>query len=411
MKKENNEEKKSFLTRTSEFKTYEIILFSLLLIVVTAVLTLAVDNKILGHKTSSKKCASNSELEEVYAAYDVLVSEYYKEVDKDKLIQGAINGMLSSLDDPHTSYLNESETENFNDVMSGTYKGIGAELTINPNGEVYIVTVFKNSPAYEAGMALNDIITEVNGTSTKGLTTTEVVKLIRDEESDDVTIVVNRSGETKTFKMTKRYIEIESVESRIINKNDKNIGYIIINTFADNTYEQFRTQLEEMETKGIKGLVIDVRGNSGGYLHSVTNILDMFLPKGKVIYQLEDRTNNYKYTAKSNESRNYPVAVLMDKASASASEILSIALKESYDATLVGNTTYGKGTVQVTRKLSTGGMMKYTIQKWLSPNGNWINEVGVKPDYEINQSEEYYNSRTDEKDVQLQKALNIISKK
>ena len=175
-------------------------------------------------------------------------------------------------------------------------------------------------------------------------------------------------------------------------------GYIIINTFADNTYDQFRNQLESMESKGIDGLIIDVRGNSGGYLHSVTNILDMFLSKGKIIYQLEDRNSNYKYTAKSSESRNYPVAVLMDKSSASASEILSIGLKESYDAILVGNTTYG-------------GMMKYTIQKWLSPNGNWINEKGVQPDYEISQGEEYYKNRTDESDDQLQKALNVISKK
>lgn len=411
MKKDNKEKKNNFLNRTGEYKLYEAILFSLLIIVVTVILTLAVNNKILDHKTLSKKCSNNSDLKEVYAAYEVLIDEYYTEVDKNKLIQGAINGMLSSLDDPHTSYLTESETESFNDVMSGSYKGIGAELTINTSGEVYVVSVFKNSPAYEVGMELNDVIVEVNGTSTKGLTTTDVVKLIRNEQSDNVKIVVLRGSETKTFNMTKRYIEIESVESKILNKNSKNIGYIIINTFADNTYDQFRNQLESMESKGIDGLIIDVRGNSGGYLHSVTNILDMFLSKGKIIYQLEDRNSNYKYTAKSSESRNYPVAVLMDKSSASASEILSIGLKESYDAILVGNTTYGKGTVQVTRKLISGGMMKYTIQKWLSPNGNWINEKGVQPDYEISQGEEYYKNRTDESDDQLQKALNVISKK
>ena len=402
-----NHKNDNFLSKKSEYRLYELILFSLIIIIVTVFLSLTINKKILGYKEASKACVSNSELKEIESAYKTIVEEYYKDVDKDKLIQGAINGMLSSLDDPHTSYLNETETNNFNDIMSGTYKGIGAELSINTKGEVYVVSVFRNSPAYEVGMVLNDIITEVNNTSTKGLTTTDVVKLIRGENSDDVKIVVSRDGDSLTFNMKKRYIEIESVESKIIDKT----GYIIINSFADNTYTQFKSQLEEMEAKDIKGLIIDVRGNSGGYLHSVTNILDMFLPRGKITYQLEDRKNNYKYTSKSDESRNYPIVVLMNKTSASASEILAIGLKESYGATLVGTTTYGKGTVQVTKKLSAGGMMKYTIQKWLSPKGNWINEVGVKPDYEVELDEKYITTRSEQDDNQLQKALNIISKK
>ena len=201
------------------------------------------------------------------------------------------------------------------------------------------------------------------------------------------------------------------MESKTYDVKGKNIGYIVINSFANNTYDQFKEQLEKLETKSIVGLIIDVRDNSGGYLHSVTSMLDMFLPKGTMIYQIQDKKTTYKYTSKTNESRNYPIAVLVNKASASASEILAVGLKESYGADVVGTYTYGKGTVQVTKDLSDGSMIKYTIQKWLSPKGNWINEVGVAPTYEVELSDLYEQNPNEENDNQLQKALEIISNK
>lgn len=402
-----------FLNKKTDFKVYELILFAVLIMIVSVFLTVVVVQEVGVSKKSSNSNITklDSSLEEFEEVYDLINDSYYKDVDKKSIIEGAINGMLEALDDPHTSYFNKAETDNFNEVMNGSYEGIGAEISLDQDGNVIVFSVFKNSPAAEAGLKFNDKILEVNDKSTKGMNTTEVVSLIKDKEKKNAKIKINRDGEEMTFDVEKRVVIIESVESKIYNINNKKIGYVIINTFANNTYDQFRTNIENLEKENISGLVIDVRGNSGGYLHSVTNMLDMFLPKGTVSYQIADKKTTYKYTATTSESRNYPIAVLVDKSSASASEILAVGLKESYDAVVVGTYTYGKGTVQTTKDLSSGGMIKYTIQKWLSPKGNWINDVGVKPTYEVELSKDYEDNPTDENDNQLQKALNVVANK
>ena len=403
-----------FLNKKTDFKVYELILFAVLIIMVSVFLTVVVMNDVITKNKSNRYLAvsKDSKLEEFEEVYDLINDSYYKEVNKKTLIEGAINGMLESLNDPHTSYFNKAETENFNELMNGSYEGIGAEIALDQDGNVIVFSVFKNSPAYEAGLKFNDKILEVNSTSTKGMSTTEVVSLIKDENKKTADIKIEREGQTLNVTVEKRVIEIESVESKTYNLNGKKIGYVLINTFANNTYEQFRKNVESLEEKNIDGLVIDVRGNTGGYLHSVTSMLDMFLPKGTIIYQISDKKTTYKYSATTSESRNYPIAVLVNKSSASASEILAVSLKEAYGAEVVGTFTYGKGTVQTTKNLTTsGGMIKYTIQKWLSPKGNWINDVGVKPTIEIEQSTEHEQNPTEDNDVQLQKALEVISDK
>ncbi len=402
------------LNKTSDFKVYELILFGFLIMVVTIFLTVVVMHEVsdsnlnISKNGSTKSSGALSEFNEVY---NLIINDYYKSVDKQQLINGAINGMLSALKDPHTTYFNKSEADNFSEIMNGSYNGIGAEISTDNDGNIFISTVFKNSPAFEVGLKFGDIILEVNKKSVKGLTTSEVVLLIKDQNVKKAHIKVNRNNQELEFDVERRNVVIESVESQIITKKDKKIGYVVINNFANNTYEQFRENIESLESQNIKGLVIDVRNNSGGYLHSVTNMINMFLPKGKVIYQIQDKTTTYKYTATTDESRNYPVAVLVNKSSASASEILAISLKETYDAYVVGTTTYGKGTVQTTKDLNNGAMIKYTIQKWLSPNGNWINDVGVSPTHEIELSTEYENNPSLENDNQLQKALDLIANK
>lgn len=402
------------LNKKTDFKVYELILFGFALVIASVFLTFLIVYDLNGNVADSNKnkvSLTDDELAEFEEVYDLINDSYYKNVDKKELVNGAINGMLSSLDDPHTNYFSVEETESFNDVMNGSYKGIGAEISIDKDGNIFILSVFKNSPAAEAGLKFNDIIIEVNGKSTKGLTTTEVVKLIKDENVSKAHIKINRNGTTLEFDVERRNVIIESVESEVLLKNNKKIGYVMVNNFANNTYEQFKEHVENLEKENIEGLIIDVRGNSGGYLHSVTNMINMFLPKGKVIYQIADKKTTYKYTATTDESRNYPVAVLVNKSSASASEILAVSLKESYDAYVIGTYTYGKGTVQTTKDLSTGGMIKYTIQKWLSPKGNWINEIGVEPTNIVELSKEYENNPIKENDNQLQKALDLVSKK
>lgn len=404
---------KNTLNKKSGFKVYELIIVIILVVIASSFATTLIlhwavskeDGTVIG------KTNKSDYLEEFKEVYTLINDSYYKKVSKETLINGAINGMLESLGDPHTSYFNASQTENFNEIMDGSYEGIGAEISINNNGDIIVFSVFKNSPASEAGLKFNDVILEVNQTSVKGMTTTKVVSLIKDVKNRTAHIKINRNGKEMTFDVKKRVVIIESVESKVFKRNGKNIGYILINNFANNTYSQFKEQLEKIEEKSISGLVIDVRGNSGGYLHSVSSMLDMFLHKGAISYQIADKNNTTKYTSKTSESRNYPIAVLTNKASASASEILAIGLKESYGAEVVGTTTYGKGTVQITKNLKDGSMIKYTIQKWLSPNGNWINEKGVSPTVEVELSDEYETNPIEENDNQLQKALEVISNK
>lgn len=407
--KNNRKQINDALNKKSNLKVYELILFGMLISAISVFSTFILTKRFITPKSEYTKSNSANEIAEFKEVYDLIGDSYYKDVDKSKMIDGAINGMLSSLEDPHTSYFNKAETDNFNEVMNGSYEGIGAEISIDNNENIFILSVFKNSPAKESGLMNGDIILEVNGKSSKGLTTTEVVSIIKDPNEPIAKIKVKRNAEELTFNVEKRIVVIESVESEVINYNNKKIGYIIVNNFANNTYEQFRSNLEELEKDNIKGLVIDVRGNTGGYLHSVTDMINMFLPKDKIIYQIADKKTTYKFTSTTDESRNYPIAVLVNKASASASEILAISLKEAYGAYVVGTNTYGKGTVQTTKDLSSGSMIKYTIQKWLSPKGNWVNDVGVEPTHEVELSEEFINNPIRENDNQLNKALKLIS--
>lgn len=397
------------LNRKSNLKIYQLIIIGLLISIVSILSTKIFINCNNGVYTKNNTSKGDT-LEEFEEVYTLIKDSYYKKVNDSKLIDGAIDGMLSSLDDPHTSYFNESETENFNEIMNGSYKGIGAEITVDSNNNIIILSVFRNSPAYESGLKYNDKILEVNGKSTKGLTTTEVVSLIKDENKKTADIKIERDGKTLNFNVEKRVVTIESVESKTFDRNGKKIGYVLINNFANNTYEQFKKQISNMEAESISGLIIDVRDNSGGYLHSVTEMLDIFVPKGTIIYKIQDQKKTTAYKATTVEYRNYPIAILVNKSSASASEILAIGLKEAYGASVVGVNTYGKGTVQTTKELPTGGMIKYTIQKWLSPKGNWVNKVGVEPTNKVELSEEYIKNPSDDNDNQLQTALDVVSK-
>ncbi len=400
------------LNKQSNFKVYELILFAVVIILSTVFLTIVIYTTISNKNKSSINSSNTTSLNEFEEVYEVIKDSYYKDVDESKMIEGAIDGMLSSLGDVHTSYFTKEETEAFNESMQGSYEGIGAELMLNEKGEVIILSVFKNSPAKEKGLKLNDVIIEVNGTSTVGKTPTEVVTLIKGNTKKDVNIKILRNGKELEFVLTKRIVEIDSVESNLYKSNNRKIGYLKVNTFADNTYSQFKEELETLESKNINSLIIDVRDNSGGYLSSVTEMLELFMQKNQILYQIEDKNNVVKYECQSNEYRNYPVVILTNGSSASASEILAVSFKEIYpDAKVVGTTTYGKGTVQITKPLSNGGMIKYTIQKWLSPKGNWINEKGVEPNIKIELSKEYYNNPIEKNDNQLQKAIDVLSKK
>lgn len=318
--------------------------------------------------------------------------------------------MLGTLDDPYSVYMDEDVTSDFNDRLYGDYTGIGTEITMNEKGEVIIYNPFEGSPAEKAGLKKGDIIIKIDGKSMEGKTSSDVSSMIKGMSGSKVNITINRDGKEMDFEVTRETIVLDSVTYKMYEKDNKKIGYINISIFAANTYTQFRNALLELEKQNMDSLLIDVRNNTGGYLDSVTQMLSLFLEKGSVIYQLDEKGEKTAIKDETKESRKYKIGVIINEYSASASEILAAAILESYNGEVIGVNSYGKGTVQQTKELSTGGMMKYTTQKWLTPKGNWINEVGVTPTEEIKINEKYYQTLNEQDDNQLQKALELFSK-
>ena len=349
------------------------------------------------------------QLSKFYDVYDVINENYYGEVDKDELIEAAIDGMVSSVGDVYTSYNDVKTTDNFNQMVEGVYEGIGCTITLM-DGKIVIVEVYDDSPASRAELKANDIIKTVDGKDAVELGVTELANYIKNEATGKIKIVIIRDEKENTFTLERDKVEIPSVSSKIYEKNGKKIGYMYVSIFSSVTTKQFAKKLKALEEEKIDGLVIDVRDNNGGYLTSVTDIVSSLLPKGKAIYQIEVDDKAKVTKDRTSEKREYPIAVIANSGSASAAEILAAAIKESYKGFVVGTKTYGKGTVQQVKKLSDGSMVKYTVENWLTPNGNWINEKGIEPTDEVVLSEEYYKDPKAENDNQLQKALELVSK-
>lgn len=384
-------------------EVFSITIFSLLLGVLACFSVLTILNKGKNYFVLSK------ELAKFVDAYDAIVDNYYKEVDKDKLVESAINGMVSSVGDEYTSYSDKDVTDNFNEAVNGKYMGIGA-LIMKSENDLVIYKVFEDSPSYKAGLKDGDIILKLDDKDTKDMSVNDIASIVKNDDNKEVKLLVKRGEENLDITIVKDMVELPVVSGKVINHNDKKIGYISLSIFSSVASEQFNKQLVKLEKEGISGLVIDVRGNSGGYLTTVTDIASYFLKKGDIIYKLEVNDKVTVRKDKTKESRDYPVAVLIDKNSASASEILASSIKESYNGYVVGTNSYGKGTVQQTLVLSDGSMIKYTIEKWLTPLGNWINEEGVVPTNYVELSSEYLNNPVFENDNQLNEALELVSK-
>ena len=360
--------------------------------------------------TGKNYLAVTKDLKKVVDTYYAIVDNYYGELDRDKLIDGAVEGMISSVGDTFTSYSDTDSTSSFDETINGSYEGIGCTVATLEDGTISVIDMFENSPSYKAGLKVGDIILKVDGESYEGKNSNDISNYIKNSGKSKIVLTVKRDNEEKDISINLSKVEIPHVSSKVIEQDSKKIGYIKISLFASNSYKQFKNKLDELENSNIDDLIIDVRDNSGGYLSSVTDICNLFLDKGKVIYQLEDSKGKVKKKDTTKEKRKYDIVVLINGGSASASEILASAIKESYGGDIVGTNSYGKGTVQQTKKLLDGSMIKYTTQKWLTPDGNSINEVGVTPTKVVELNEEYFNNPTTEKDNQLQEAINIIIK-
>ncbi|HHY74132.1 MAG TPA: PDZ domain-containing protein [Bacillus bacterium] len=327
-------------------------------------------------------------------ALELISGSYVEDVDTKDLVEGAISGMVNTLKDPYSVYMDKKTASQFEQSLDSSFEGIGAEVSMT-DGKVTIVAPFKDSPAEKAGLKPNDHILSVDGKSLTGLDLYEAVLKIRGKKGSKAILEIERPGVTGKLKIevTRDEIPIETVYSKVKEYKNNKIGYIEITSFSEDTAKDFTEQLKELEDKKIAGLVIDVRGNPGGYLQSVEDILKLIVTDEKPYVQIENRNGEKKrYFSSLKEKKNYPITVLIDQGSASASEILAGALKEAGGYDIIGETSFGKGTVQQAVPLGDGSNLKLTLFKWLTPDGNWIHEKGVKPTVEVKQPDYFYSS-------------------
>ncbi|MBB2481598.1 PDZ domain-containing protein [Bacillus sp. APMAM] len=322
------------------------------------------------------------EFNKLYEVYDKLESSYYKKVDKKTLINGAINGMVDSLGDPYSDYMSEDEAKQFNESISSSFEGIGAEIQ-EKDGFITVVSPIKGSPAEKAGLKPNDKILAVNDKSIRGMSANEAVLLIRGKKGTSVKLTIQPAGSKETAEMTivRDTIPINTVYAEMM-KNG--VAKVQITSFSNNTYDELVKALDEMDKKGMKSLILDLRQNPGGLLNQALEISNLFVPEGKTIVQTEDRNGKRdQEVAKAGKKINVPAVVLIDEGSASASEITAAALNESAGIPLIGHKSFGKGTVQTATDFKDGSDVKFTVAKWLTPNGEWIHEKGIEPEYKV----------------------------
>ena len=368
------------IKKSVEFNLVEVIFIILITGIVVSVASGLIVFKNYDKLSSVASSDSTTNFSEFNNAYNHIVNSYVKEVDKDKLIEAAIEGMYTYLNDEYSIYMDEETTKSLEERLDGQYTGVGIEITADKNNNKIIINkVFSNSSAMDAGLKAGDELIALDGVLLSDKEYTYVSDTIKNSKKDTFMIKYIREGKEYEVNLKKKNVLIDSV----VSKEYENVGYIQIQTFSATTSKQVKDKINNF-SKNIDSLVIDVRNNTGGYLNAAYEIADYFVVKGKPIYQLKDRENKITiYKAKNDILRNFKdISVLINNYSASASEILALALKESANATTIGVKSYGKGTVQETDTLSSGAMIKYTTSYWLSPNGNTINTIGISPDIE-----------------------------
>jgi carboxyl-terminal processing protease len=385
LEQQTNEEQQQDVKPAGKFiriKPFALIMLMFLTILVTAGITVFAltfgDKKVVEVAVPVER----SEFKSLYEAYDQLNEKYYTDLDSDVLVKGAINGMFDSIEDPYTDYQDVEEATSFNESLSSSFEGIGAEIQ-ERNGYIMVVSPIKNSPAEKAGLLPQDLILSVDGESLKGMSANEAVLLIRGEKGTSVKLSVQRGEDSEPFDISikRDIIPIETVYGEL---DEDKIAHIQITTFSETTQDELTKLLADYETQGMKGVIIDVRQNPGGSLLTVIEIANLFLDEGKTILQVQGKTGEPEvYKAEGGKKYDVPLTVLIDEGSASASEILAAAIIENKRGEVIGVNSFGKGTVQTVETLRDGSNLKYTNAKWLTPKGNWINEKGVAPTVEV----------------------------
>jgi carboxyl-terminal processing protease len=348
---------------------------------------------------------------EVFAPFwetvNLVETRYYKQpIDQDALVEGAINGMLETLDDPHTIYLSpELETAQREEFEGDQeIQGIGAEVS-QDGDNIVIVSPIDGSPAAAAGLRPGDILREANGVSLAGMSAAEAAAIVRGPQGTNVILLIERNGETFEVTVTRDVIKIKSVQGKML--DDNNLAYVRLSQFGLQTDEDLEAVLKDLMAQNPEGLILDLRLNPGGGLDTVVEIADQFLPDGLVLIQeFGDGVEREFKTGDGDLAEKIPMVVLIDEGSASASEVLAGAIHDRDRGTLIGHTSYGKGTVQSWQPLSNGGGLRLTISRWLTPNHTWVNEKGIEPDYRVDLPE--FSPDQEFEDTQLQAAIDFL---
>lgn len=329
----------------------------------------------------SQAAMAQADLTKASSVYAMLQKGYYKAVDPQTVVNGAIDGMLKSLNDPYSVYMPPVDSKSFQETLSSSFEGIGAEIN-EVNGHIVVTSPIHGSPSEKAGLKPNDIIAAANGTSLAGMKATDAVKLIRGPKGTTVKLTIQRPGMDTPFDVTitRDTIPLETVSSKLVNGQ---IGLIRIDQESERTAEELQSALQQMKSQGAKGLILDLRGNPGGLLNVAVDMAQNFVPNGKTIVSIRYRDGKEEVYRSKGHASDVPVVVLVDKGSASAAEILAGALQESAGVKLIGDTTFGKGVVQTTVDLGDGSLVKYTEAEWLTPAGHQIHKVGIKPDFAV----------------------------
>lgn len=343
-----------------------------------AVLFVFMAGLVVGTQASTVK--NDLDLSRFWHVYSLISSKYPGDIDKTKIVEGAIRGMIDSLDDPHTSYLSELESQRLEEDLSGRFEGIGAVLT-NIEGRTVVVEPIEDSPALKAGLRKDDVIIEVDGESTADMVLEQVVSKIRGPEGTKVSLVVLRGEQEISLEIERGTITVSSVKY----ERRGNIGVIRISQFGDDTVSAMNEAITELEKQKVSSYLIDLRNNPGGYLGAARRVTGYFLPPGSVVVK-ETRQGGKTSELKTTGTPlipTKPVFVFINGGSASSSEILAGALQDYERAVIIGEKSYGKGSVQDLVTLRSGSALRLTIAEWLTPNGRRINKAGIEPDHVI----------------------------
>lgn len=339
----------------------------------------------------------SSRYEKLYILQEKMNSEGYFKVSEDKQMDAVYKGLVKSLKDPYSEYFTAKEAKTWNDYVNGTFYGIGVVFGKSKNGEFLISEVIEKSPAENSGIKKYDVIMRVDGKTYK--TSEELRKAIMGKAGTKVKLTVKRDKSLRDVEIIRGKVTEKTVKG-IIGKN--NVGYIRISSFAEKTADEFKTELAYMEKKNVKGVVIDLRDNGGGYAQQGVKIADMLLPEGTIMY-IKDNKGKKSYFNSKPGATKLKYVLLINGNTASTAEILTAAVKDNKGGKIVGTGTYGKGIMQAEFPFKDGSALKLTTNQYFSPKGHQIHKKGISPDYEVKLT------KADKTDTQLEKALKLIN--